>query len=206
VSNSQSAAGYPCRRLSSNRNWKPSFRRGPRYWLPQDGTLPDRTRPDLRDSAAGWRRRWVTPPAPPQPTIWAVDKLSGGLDMIGQSVQNRVMLSRAESWSVIDRIAASLGVRSDTRRKWRARQGARTLASADPQESQGGSLEVDACETDAPPRRQRAPPDFQPGAGRRFRPSFFSASAMASVVRSTVSGERLIESIPRRTRYSAISG
>jgi antitoxin component of MazEF toxin-antitoxin module len=31
------------------------------------------------------------------------------------------MLSRPESWGLIDRIAASLGVRSDTRRKWRTR-------------------------------------------------------------------------------------
>jgi hypothetical protein len=31
------------------------------------------------------------------------------------------MLSRAESWGVIGRIAASLGVRNDTRRKWRER-------------------------------------------------------------------------------------
>jgi antitoxin component of MazEF toxin-antitoxin module len=31
------------------------------------------------------------------------------------------MLSRDESWGVIDRIAAGLGVRSETRRKWRER-------------------------------------------------------------------------------------
>lgn len=38
------------------------------------------------------------------------------------------------------------------------------------------------------------------------RPSVFSSSTMCVVVRRTVSGLRLIESMPRRTRNSAISG
>ena len=38
--------------------------------------------------------------------------------------------------------------------------------------------------------------DVQAVVARRLRPSFFSSSTMARVVRSTVSGERLIESIP----------
>jgi antitoxin component of MazEF toxin-antitoxin module len=38
-----------------------------------------------------------------------------------QDVHAHAMLSRDESWGVIDRIAASLGVRSETRRKWRTR-------------------------------------------------------------------------------------
>lgn len=40
----------------------------------------------------------------------------------------------------------------------------------------------------------------------RLRPSDFSNAMMRVVVRRTVSGLRLIESMPRRTRNSAISG
>jgi antitoxin component of MazEF toxin-antitoxin module len=41
--------------------------------------------------------------------------------MVGQIVHQHAMLSRGESWGVIDRIAAGLGVRRDARYKWRER-------------------------------------------------------------------------------------
>jgi antitoxin component of MazEF toxin-antitoxin module len=41
--------------------------------------------------------------------------------VVGQVVHYIRMLSRDESWSVVDRIAASLGARGETRRKWRER-------------------------------------------------------------------------------------
>jgi antitoxin component of MazEF toxin-antitoxin module len=43
------------------------------------------------------------------------------LDGSGQHVHVRAMLSRDKSWEVIDRIAASLGVRREARYKWRER-------------------------------------------------------------------------------------
>jgi bifunctional DNA-binding transcriptional regulator/antitoxin component of YhaV-PrlF toxin-antitoxin module len=71
------------------------------------------------------------------------------------------MLTQAESWGAVDRIAASLGVRADTRRKWRERgrvPGRWHLPIVEKARSEGLELDPAALSDFRPSTRVRAEP------------------------------------------------